>query len=893
MNHSRPDPLVVRVCLTILHLARHLVPRTARDRWIREWEAEIRHRWQMIYRGTDPRWHRQADLVKQSSGAVADAAYLRRQFTADLDLVQDARYAIRMLRKRPVLSTLAVAVLALGLAGTITVFSTIDTLLLRELPYANADRIVTVWQTEVTRTDERLGVAPGAFVDWRERTRSFATFAAAEPFALDYLEGPEPVSLIAGLVTQGFFESLGVQPVRGRLFLPEEYREGRSDVVMLSYSAWQRRFGADERVVGRTIRFEGRPFLVTGILPATFHPDVLRRANEQEVWSPQIVQPFELENRRGRYWSAVGRLAPGVSLEQAQAELATISRQLAREYPRTMSSMTATVVPLRQHIARPLREPLALLFTAVVMVLLIACANIASLLIARSAERQREFAVRAAIGAGRWRLVRQMLVEAAVLTVLACGLGVAIAYLAMRTFVGFTARLVPQLADVTLDTRLMLFSIALTAATSLLIGLWPAIQMSRGRVHDGLKETAGGLTSSTRRRRLASALVVGEVALALVLLTGAGLLVRSFVTLSGVDPGFVRSNIAVLQVFAYGDRYPTDAHRLAFFDQTLDRFRNQPGVVRAGLVSSMPFMATDIDTRGGYRIEGRPAPPDAELPATSIAVATADFFEALRIPLRTGRLFSDVDRDTAPPVAVINDLLAARAWPGGDAVGKRITVNLQGRWRTMEVVGVVGQVRRKALENDARPELYVPHAQVPSGSMTFVVQTSVDPAAVLPTLKARVWEIDPTLPLYDTATLDSLVSQSLAPRRFVMQIVGSLSGLAFVLAAIGIYGMLSFSTAQRTREIGVRIAMGGSRGSIMGMVIREGMALVIAGVVVGLATTVVLTRAMTALLYGVSPTDPATLVGTAALLLVVALIACYVPARRATKVDPLGALRAQ
>jgi putative ABC transport system permease protein len=392
---------------------------------------------------------------------------------------------------------------------------------------------------------------------------------------------------------------------------------------------------------------------------------------------------------------------------------------------------------------------------------------------------------------------------------------------------------------------------------------------------------------------LASALVIGEVALALVLLTGAGLLVRSFVTLSGVDPGFVRSNIAVLQVFVYGDRYPTDAHRFAFFNQALDRFRSQPGVVRAGLVSSMPFMATDIDTRGGYRIEGRPAPPDAELPVTSLAVATSDFFEAMRIPLRIGRLFTDADRETAPAVAIINDLLAERAWPGGDAVGERITVNVQGRWRTMEVVGVVGQVRRKALENDARPEVYLPLAQVPSGSMTFVVQTSTNPAAVMAALKARVWEIDPTLPLYDTATLDSLVSQSLAPRRFVMQIVGSLSGLAFLLAAIGIYGMLSFSTAQRTREIGVRIAMGGSRHSIMVMVIREGMVLVIAGVVVGLAATFVLTRTIAALLYGVSPTDPATLAGTAALLLAVALIACYMPARRATMVDPLAALRSQ
>jgi putative ABC transport system permease protein len=527
------------------------------------------------------------------------------------------------------------------------------------------------------------------------------------------------------------------------------------------------------------------------------------------------------------------------------------------------------------------------------MVLLIACANIASLLIARSVERQREFAVRAAIGAGRWRLVRQMLVEAAVLTGLACGVGLVLASIAMRTFIGFTSRLVPQLADVTLDTRLLLFAIGLTAATSLLVGIWPAIQLSRFGAHDGLKETSAGLTGSMPRRRLASGLVIGEVALALVLLTGAGLLVRSFVALSRVDPGFVRSNIAIVQVFAYGERYPNDAERLVFFNQTLERFRGQPGVVRVGLVSAMPFVPADIDIRGGYRIEGRPAPSDVELPATSLTVATSEFFQAMRIPLRRGRLFSETDRENAPQVAIINDLLASREWPGRNPLGERITVNWQGKWRTMEIVGVVGRVRHTGLDLDARPEVFMPLWQLPFGSMTFVVQTSTDPASAIPGLKARVWDLDPTLPLYETATLDALVSQSHAPRRFVMQIVASLSALAFALAAIGIYGMVSVSTMQRTREIGVRLAMGGSRISIMRMVIGEGMVLVVVGVVIGVAAALVLSRGIAALLYGISPTDSVTLAATAALLLAVALLACYLPARRATMVDPLTALRAQ
>ena len=893
MAQPARDPLAVRLSLAILRAARCLVPRPSRDAWTREWEAEIRHRWQAMSRRQETEWPQQATLVRRSSGAVADAAWLRQQFTADLDVVRDARYALRMLRARPLVSTFAVVVLALGICGTVTVFSTVDTLLLRDLPYADSNRIVTIWQTPTGNPDDREGVAPGAFVDWRARTTSFSALGSAEPWSFDYLDGPEPTELIGALVTEGFFEALGVQPARGRLFRPEEYAEGRSDVVLLSHGAWQRRFGNDEAMVGRTLRLNGRPHVIAGVLPPSFHPDVLRRAKEQEVWAPQTIQEFELQNRRNRFWAVVGRLTPGVSLERAQAELATISTQLAREYPRTLGGMTATVVPLRRYLAGPVREPLTLLLAAVVMVLLIACANVASLMLARSVERQREFAVRAAIGAARWRLARQTLVEAAVLAAIACAAGLALASLTIRAFVGFTSGLVRQLSDVTLDARLVLFAVALTALTTVLVGLWPAIQLSRGRLHDGLKETSGGLTASAHRRRFASGLVVAEIALALTLLVGAGLLVRSFTTLGRVDPGFEKSNVAVLQVFAYGPRYATDARRLAFFEQTLGRFRSVPGVVRAGLTSVAPFLPSQIDIQGGYRVVGRPAPPDTELPVTTLTVATSDFFHALRIPLRSGRLFTDTDHAKAPAVALVNDLLAERVWPGENPVGQRIEANWQGRWRTMEIVGVVGRVRRRGLESESHPELFMPAAQLPYGSMTFIVQTSGDPAALMPALKARIWEGDPTLPLYDTDTLDSLVAESLAPRRFVMTVATALSGLAFVLAALGMYSVLSFSTLQRTREIGVRMAMGGARRHIMTMVLREGMRLVAAGITLGLAASLLLSRAMAALLYNVSPADPLTLAATTGLLATAALLACYLPARRAMRIDPLQALRAQ
>ena len=617
-----------------------------------------------------------------------------------------------------------------------------------------SDRLVTVWQVEPGAPDDRAGVAPGIFVDWRARTKAFTSLAAAEPFSLDYLEGPEPVSINTGSVTEGFFEMLGVQPLRGRLFHAEEHENGKANVVVLSHGAWQQRFGGDEAIIGTTIRLEGQPFLIAGVLPPSFHSDVMSRspapgepAVHYELWIPQVVQPPEREQRNGRFWSVVGRVAPGVTLEQAQAELTTISSQLAIEYPRSTTATAATLVPIRDHIAGPIRDPLMLLLAAIVMLLLIACANVANLLIARSLERHREFAVRTALGAPRWRLVRQTLVEAAVLTGVACALGVAMAFVAVRAFVGFTAELVPQLAAAKLDARMLLVAAGLAAGTSLLVGIWPALKMSRG-LNDGLRETATGVTAGTRRRRLASGLIVGEVALALALLTGAGLLVRSFVTLANVDPGFTRStHIAALQVFAYGARYRNDAQRLAFFDATLEKLRGQPGVVRAGLVSAMPFIDADINIVRPYRVEGRAAPPDNELPVTSLTVASADYFEALRIPLLQGRPFSAADHADAPPIAIINDLLAERLWPGENPIGQRITANWPEGWRTTEIVGVVGRVRHNGLESDPRIEVFLPYSQVPFGSLTFVVETSTDPTTLLPLLKRQIWDVDPTLPL--------------------------------------------------------------------------------------------------------------------------------------------------
>ena len=619
------------------------------------------------------------------------------------------------------------------------------------------------------------------------------------------------------------------------------------------------------------------------MLPKWFHPTVLGRLRAEELWVPGTLTNPEFENRRTRYWGVAARLAPGVDIDGARAELSIISEQLGREYPNTLGAMTATVVAFRDHLAGPIRDPLRVLLGAVVLVLLLGCANVASLLLARASDRQREFAVRAAIGANRWRLIRQTLVESLVLSMLACVAGLVLARAAINAFVATAAATVPQLAELALDRRLAVFALATSALTAILVGLWPAIRISRSALRQGLTEGAVSTTGGPDRRRLVSVLVVSEVALALVILVTAGLLIRSFASLVRVDPGFAQSNIAVLQVFAYGQRYQTTEQRVAFFDQALERLRALPGVEKVGIVTAMPFMPANINIQGGFRVEGRPAPPEREQPVTSLTVASPDYFPAMRIPLRQGRLFTDNDHAQGPLVAIINDLMADRFWPGTSPIDQRVTVNWQGRWRTMQVVGVVGRLRHDGLDSDPRPEVFIPFSQLPYGSMTFVVRTTTDAASLIPTLKRRIWDVDPTLPMYETSTIEALVSQTLAPRRFITSLLGILAGLAFVLATIGIYGIVSFATAQRTREIGVRVVVGGSAGDILALVFAEGARRVGVGILVGLAGSLAATRVVAALLYEVSPTDPLTLGGTAALLAVVALLACYWPARRATE----------
>ena len=806
------------------------------------------------------------------------------------NLLQEFRFALRGFARKPSVNIIATLTLALGIGGTVAVFSTVDALLLRELPYHDPNRIVTIWQTSQEQPDEREGVSPGAFMDWRDRATVFSQFAAAEPMSFDYLGGPEPETLIGALVTNGFFEALGVTPRLGRSFLPEEHVAGKADVVLLSYGAWQRRFAGDPTIVGRRLQLEGRPYVIIGVLPQWLKPRLLDR--DHEIWAPKVLQESERASRRTRYWAVVGRLSPSVTIQTAQDELSSVSRDLAREFPNTMASVTATIEPWHEHLVAEIRQPLWLLFGAVTLVLLIACANVMNLLLARGAERRREVTIRLALGASRWRIVRQMLAESLLLGAISAAGGVLLAHWALDAFVAVSPVGLLEVDETWLrvNARSLAFALALAGATSALFGMWPAIRLSRGGAHHVVSETETRATATTRHRDT-SALVIAEVAVAFVLLVSAGLLIRSFISVLQVDPGFARSEVAVAQVFVYGQRYPDNTRRVQFFERSLERIRALPGVSVAGVVSAMPFGRANIGIQGGFRVEGRPEPAPDQRPTVFLTVATEGYFRAMSVPLRRGRLFADADRADMPSVALVNELIAARYWPNQDPIGQRITVNWQGRERTMEVVGVVGPIRHDALDREARAEVFMPFAQVPFGSMTFVTRSSSDPAALIPAIKQQIWSIDPTLPIYATATLHGLVDQSVGPRRFLMQLLSALALLAFVLAAAGIYAVLSFSIVQRTRELGVRMAIGADSPIIVRLVVGEGMRMVGVGALIGVLGALGVSQFLRASLFQVSATDPLTLILAMTLLAVVALVACYVPARRAARVDPLVALR--
>ncbi len=888
MSGPRPTPWLVRMALGVVRLVGLVVPKRDRGGWRQEWEGEIRaQRAALDERAT---LGAQMQLFRRSLGSASDAAWLRRQLTGDSEIVHDARHACRVMRSRPSFFLLAVVVMGLGIGSTTAVFSVVDGVLLRELPYPEPERLVAVWQRDTTAADVPRGeVTPGNFLDWRAGTSSFVELATAEPFAVDYTGGDRPEVFFSANVSEGFFDVLGVQPVHGRLLRATDHVAGSSAVALVGERLWIRRFGSDPGLVGRAIPLDGQPVTVVGILPASMELNLLPAPGDRDLWMPKVFQEYEKNLRGPGWWAVIGRLKPNVAIEQAQADLGRVSARLAADFPRTNGTTVAFVEPLGEHLSAGVRPALGLLAAAVVVVLVIACANVANMMLARAADRDREFAVRGALGAGRGRLVRQVLTESLLVAVSGAVVGVVLAAWLVAVVVELAPRDLPRLAELSLNWRVVLGAVAVGLGAGLVAGLVPSWQLSRPRAPETLGAERSS-TSSRSSRVIRDGLAVAEVALAVALVIGAGLLLRSFERLLSVDPGFRTERVLALQVFAW-DRQSTPQQRAAFFDETIRDLAALPGVLDVGAVSAMPLLEANINIQGPFTIEGRPPRPPNEQDIANLTVATPGYFSVMGIPLMRGRHLAATDTMDMPLVAVVSTTMAERHWPGGDPSGSWIQGRFAGRNVRAQVVGVVGELRHDGLDQPARPELFLAQSQIGFGSITYVIRTAQDPAAVVESARQAIWARDPLLTFYDTATVRDLISASVAPRRFSLVLVGVFAATALLLAAAGIYGVLSFTTARQTREFGVRMAMGASTREIGRLVLRRGFRLGTAGVVAGLAIAVIAARSLRSMLFGIGPFDPVTLSLVSGLMLAVAVVACYVPARRAMKVDPLVALR--
>ncbi|HEX9728299.1 MAG TPA: ABC transporter permease [Gemmatimonadales bacterium] len=805
------------------------------------------------------------------------------------DLLLDIRYALRGLRKHPTFSGIAILTLALGIGATTAIFSVIDTLILRDLPYPRSGELVTVWQDNRREGIPRDDVAPANFIDWRERNQTFVEMAAVEPYSQDLVTDDRAEVLFAVQATEGFFDLLGVQPYLGRLFRPEDHTPGTGAVVVLAYGLWMRGFGGDSSIVGRALVLDDAPAVVVGVLPPEFETGLLAASFDRDLWIARRMQGWEQASRESSWWQVVGRLNPGVTAQQAEADLDRVAADLAVEYPRTNENIGAAVVGLHAYMVSSAGTALWLLFGAVGLVLLIACANVANLLLARGAQRETELGVRAALGAGGARLARLVLTEVVVLACLGSVVGIIVAFWGVDLIKALApGHLITRLDAIAVDGRVLGFTLLLTALTALLFGAVPTLQLSRPNLQGALKEGRGH--TSRARARVRSGLIVAETALALGLLVGAGLILRSFVMLLNEDTGFRRDRLAVLQIFRWNND-ETAQHRRQYFRDAIATLEAVPGVRSAGAVSAAPFLEANIDLRRAYFVDGEPMLPAEEMPQTHLTIVTPGYFETVGVPVRRGRGLTDADdHPDAELVVVINESLRRQAWPDGDPLGRFIRLNSDTS-PPLRVVGVVGDVRHAGFDAPPRPEVFVPHGHTQFGSMTFFVRTAGDPAHVLPPAREALWDLDARQTFYYTGTVGDMISRVVAPRRFVLALLGAFAVVALLMAAIGIYGVVSFAVQHRTREIGVRMALGARRADVVTLVVRQGVRLSAIGTALGLVGAIAGSRLVESMLYHVSPRDGFTLTGAAVVLLGVAAAASYLPARRAARIDPLEALR--
>ena len=805
-------------------------------------------------------------------------------------LFGDVRFGLRLLQREPGFAATTVLTLTLAIGATTTIFSVVNAVLLQPPPFPEPDRLVTLWQTDPNNANRPVEPAPANFLDWREQATSFEQVAAVEPYSFDFTGDGAPEVFYASLVTEGFFDVLGAGAALGRTFLPEEFQPG-SGVVVLTHGFWERRFGGDAGILGRPLTLDGQPYTVVGVLPADFELALEGGRGERDIYAPKAIAEYETYIRANGWWHVVARVRPDATPAGAQAEMDAVAARLAADYPRTNTGVGARVIPLHTRQVAAVRPALLLLWGGVALVLLIACVNVANLMLARCTRRAQEFTIRTAVGGGRIRLLRQLLTESVVIAALGGVGGVALTVYALHAIVALMPADVPRVAEVTVNGRILGFAVGLVLATAMAFGLAPALQMFRRDVAGLLRAQRAGATAA--QQRLRRALVAAEVALALVLLVGAGLLLQSFSRLVNVDLGFAPGNAVALQVFAW-NRQAGDEARVNFFRETLRGIHALPGVTAAGAISAFPLGLADITVETPFTIHDRPPPPPGEEPSTAISQVTPGYFEAMRIPFRDGRRFDERDDAERPGVAIINETLARRHWPDADPLTEGLTMQVMGQAFEAEIVGVVGATRAQGFDSGRRPEVFVPHAQSgASGSMTYVVRTAGDPADSISAVQDAVWAVDPLQTFYSVATVDQLLSDTLAARRFTTTLLVLFAVAALTLAGLGIYGVIAVATAQRTREIGLRLAMGARPLDVVGMVVRGAIVLAGSGIVLGVVAALWTSRFLTSLLFGIAPTDITTLVGVSVLLLLVGASAAWLPARRAARVDPLVALRSE
>ncbi len=806
------------------------------------------------------------------------------------NLWQDLRYGARMLVKSPAVTLVAIIALTLGIGANTALFSVVNAVLLQPLPYADGERLAMVWERKKTGTNEHNVINLGNFYDWKDQNAVFTDMAAFFDLNRNLTSDGEPEEVPGQIATTNLFSVLGVNAFQGRTFAEDDGKPGGPNVVVISYGLWQRRF-AGAPVVGHKIMMSNQENTIIGVLP----PDtgwfvqkgsMINRA--PDIWSPWQVSN-ELRGRRGRFARAVGRLKPGVTLEQAQNEMNVIGARLAQQYPEFNTNWGVNVVGLRTQLTGEIRKPLLVLLGAVGFVLLIACANVANLLLARASSRKKEIAVRAGLGASRWRIARQLLTESLLLSLVGGGLGLVLALWGTRALIAISPQGLIDQHGVGVSLAVLGFTFGLTLVTGIVFGLVPALEAARFDLNESLKEGGKNLGGGSRAHRLRNLFVVTQVAMALVLLVGAGLFMKSLNRLQSVDPGFNPHNLLTMRVNLPNRKYDTDPKILDFFSRTIEQLRALPGVEVVGAINTLPFAGPHSGT--SVEIEGAPKPPPGQKVSTGICVVDADYFKAMQIPLKRGRLFTEQEAREMRHVVVVNEAFAQKRLPGEDPIGKRVTISMKDENVPTEIIGVVGDTKHLGLDSESEVMAYWPQPELTYSGMTMVIRTQGDAGSLAPAARGVISSIDPEQPIGEVSTMEGLLSKSVSRSRFSAVLLTIFSLVALVMASVGIYGVMSYSVQQRTHEIGLRMALGAQQSHVLGLIVRQGVFLGLVGVTAGLIASFGLTRMVASLLFEVPATDLKTFAAVAVGLFLMTLIACYVPARRATKVDPLVALR--